>query len=147
MKKNINETIIKKMVAKTLKEYLNESIFGDEYYTFEDSDTEDGRLSDMNSETKEDSETRDSIESFFKQDGVDCADYAYKLYNVKSVVGKDTNDMKNARSKFSKRLNHRKNSEGYPYSFTSSELNRLKGMISANQLNEAINKALKNINK
>ena len=88
----------------------------------------------MNSETKEDSETRDSIESFFKQDGVDCADYAYKLYNVKSVVGKDTNDMKNARSKFAKCLNHEKNEAGYPYSFTSAELNTLKGMISGNQL-------------
>ena len=96
----------------------------------------------MESESEEEQETRDSIEAFFKQDGVNSAAYAYSLYNVKAVEGEDTDEMKNARSKFAKCLNHEKNEAGYPYSFTSAELNTLKGMISSNQLNERINKAV-----
>ena len=53
--------------------------------------------------------------------------------------------MKNARKKFADCVNHEKNENGYPYSFDSDELNTLKGMISGNQLDEAINKAFKNI--
>ena len=95
---------------------------------------EDERLSDMNTETDKESETRDSIESFFKQPGVNNAPYAYALYNVDAKEGQDTNDMKNARKKFSDCVNHEKNENGYPYSFSSDELTRLKNMISGNNL-------------
>ena len=53
--------------------------------------------------------------------------------------------MKNARKKFADCVNHEKNENGYPYSFSSDELNTLKGMISGNQLDEAINKAFKDV--
>ena len=39
------------------------------------------------------------------------------------------------------------NENGYPYSFSSDELNTLKGMISGNQLDEAINRAFKKVLK
>lgn len=142
MKKYINESIIRQMVDKTLRKVLKEEFFGNEYNAFEvskknkDKNNDDGRLSDMNTEGNEDTKTRDSIESFFKQPGVNNAPYAYKLYNVEAEEGKDTNDMKNARKKFSDCVNHATNQNGYPYSFSSSELTRLKGMISGNQLNE-----------
>lgn len=97
-------------------------------------DTDDERLSDMNTETTDEKETRDSIEAFFKQPGVNNAPYAYSLYGVDAKEGQDTNEMKNARKKFADCLNHEKNENGYPYSFSSDQLNTLKGMISGNQL-------------
>ena len=116
-------------------------------YSFENKkdDGKDGRLSDMNSESDDEAETRDSIENFFKQPGVNNAPYAYSLYDVEAEKGKDTNDMKNARKKFADCVNHEKNEQGYPYSFSSAQLNQLKGMISGNQLSEAINKAIKKV--
>ena len=139
-KQYINESQLRNIIAEQVKAYLAEEFFGNENFYSEAEDDE--RLSDMNNESEEESELRDSIESFFKQAGVNCAAYAYKLYGVKAAKGEDTDDMKNARSKFAKCLNHEKNEAGYPYSFTSAELNTLKGMISSNQLNERINKAV-----
>lgn len=139
-KKYINESQLKNIISEYVKRYLKEGFFGNDNFYSESE--EDGRLSDMESESKEEKETRDSIEAFFKQDGVNTAAYAYNLYNVKAVEGEDTDEMKNARSKFAKCLNHEKNEAGYPYSFTSAELNTLKGMISSNQLNERINRAV-----
>lgn len=147
MKKNkitLNEGEFRNMIRKIVKESLEN--YGDfSQFETKDSDGEDGRLSDMNTESDEDAEVRDSIEKFFKQPGVNNAPYAYSLYGVDAEDGKDTNDMKNARKKFADCVNHEKNENGYPYSFNSSELNRLKGMISGNQLSEAINKAMKKI--
>lgn len=139
-KQYINESQLRNIIAEQVKAYLVEEFFGNENFYSEAEDDE--RLSDMNNESEEESELRDSIESFFKQPGVNCAAYAYNLYGVKASKGEDTDEMKNARSKFAKCLNHEKNEAGYPYSFDSSELNTLKGMISSNQLNERINKAV-----
>lgn len=150
----LNEKIIKDVIRESIETYLfeeqlkneikalvRESLdrYGD-FSQFESSeepkndDDEDARLSDMNTETEDEKETRDSIEAFFKQPGVNNAPYAYELYGVEAKEGQDTNDMKNARKKFSDCLNHEKNENGYPYSFDSNELNHLKGMISGNQL-------------
>lgn len=142
IKAHIAEEHIKKIIKQMVRESLEN--FGG-YSQFESSDKEDGRLSDMNTENDEESEMRDSIEDFFKQPGVNNAPYAYKLYGVEAEKGKDTNDMKNARKKFADCVNHEKNEHGYPYSFSSSQLNNLKGMISGNDLSEAINKAFKDI--
>jgi len=139
-KKDINRAQLRNIIAENVKKVLKENFLGNEnFYTEAE---EDGRLSDMKQESDEEKEMRDSIEAFFKQNGVNTAAYAYQLYNVKAVEGEDTDEMKNARSKFAKCLNHEKNEAGYPYSFTSAELNTLKGMISSNQLNERINRAV-----
>lgn len=150
----LNEKIIKDVIRESIETYLfeeqlkneikalvRESLdrYGD-FSQFESSEEpkngndEDARLSDMNTENEDEKETRDSIEAFFKQPGVNNAPYAYELYGVEAKEGQDTNDMKNARKKFSDCLNHEKNENGYPYSFDSNELNHLKGMISGNQL-------------
>ena len=149
----LKETDLKNMIAESFREYLKEEMlkakitnliqeelsnFG-HYTQFEEEEydvdnKEDERLSDMNTETDKESETRASIESFFKQPGVNNAPYAYALYNVDAKEGQDTNDMKNARKKFSDCVNHEKNENGYPYSFSSDELTRLKNMISGNNL-------------
>lgn len=130
---------VKKLVRESLEEFGGFSQFeatndDEPIKNNEFGDDEDERLSDMNTETEDEAETRDSIESFFKRPGVNNAPYAYELYGVEAKEGQDTNDMKNARKKFSDCLNHTKNENGYPYSFSSSQLNRLKGMISGNQL-------------
>ena len=150
IKESINNFIAEQKLKNHIKSLVRESLenFGDfSQYEARDNDDEDkdGRLSDMNTETDDEAETRDSIENFFKQPGVNNAPYAYKLYGVEAKEGQDTNDMKNARKKFADCVNHEKNENGYPYSFDSDELNTLKGMISGNQLDEAINKAFKDV--
>ena len=142
IKANIQEALIKEQIKQLVRESLEN--FGG-YSQYESSDKEDGRLSDMNTETDDEAETRDSIENFLKQPGVNNAPYAYELYGVEAKEGQDTNDMKNARKKFADCVNHEKNENSYTYSFSSNELNTLKGMISGNQLNEAINRAFKKI--
>ena len=148
IKESINNFIAEQKLKNHIKSLVRESLenFGGfSQYEARDNDDEDGRLSDMNTETDDEAETRDSIENFFKQPGVNNAPYAYELYGVEAKEGQDTNDMKNARKKFADCVNHEKNENGYPYSFSSNELNTLKGMISGNQLNEAINRAFKKI--
>lgn len=152
IKESINNFIAEQKLKNHIKSLVRESLenFGDfSQYEARDNDDEDkdGRLSDMSTETDDEAETRDSIENFFKQPGVNNAPYAYKLYGVEPKEGEDTDEMKNARKKFSDCLNHEKNENGYPYSFNSEELNRLKGMISSNQLDEAINSAFKKVLK
>jgi len=95
-----------------------------------------GGKADFNDENQDEQERRAQVEKFFNQDGVDIAPYAYQLYHVEKREGDDTNEMKNARSKFMKCLNHEPNEAGYPYSFSSDETNKLQSMISSNQLNE-----------
>ena len=142
MKKIVNENILRNIIKEHVRKTLIENYFGGDYINYEAKDN-DSRLSDMNNENKEDEETRDSIEEFFKQPGINCAAYAYQLYGVKPKKGDDSDEMKNARSKFAKCLNHEKNEAGYPYSFTSSELTTLKGMISSSQISENTKKKLK----
>lgn len=129
---------IKSMIRESLENFGAMSQFEAEdnepEFDNRDIDSEDERLSDMNTESEDEKETRDSIEAFFKQPGVNNAPYAYSLYGVEAKEGQDTNDMKNARKKFADCLNHEKNENGYPYSFSSDQLNTLKGMISGNQL-------------
>ena len=148
IKESINNFIAEQKLKNHIKSLVRESLenFGDfSQYEARHNDEEDGRLSDMNTETDDEAETRDSIENYFKQPGVNNAPYAYKLYGVEPKEGEDTDEMKNARKKFSDCVNHEKNQNGYPYSFNSEELNALKGMISSNQLNEAINSAFKKV--
>lgn len=123
MKKIITENEIKRIIRNTLLE-----IFNNEIGPFETKE----KTKKNNKDNDISKETRDSIEAFFKHPGVNCAAYAYKLYGVNRVEGEDTDDMKNARSKFMKCLNHEKNDAGYEYSFSSNELNHLANIISTN---------------
>lgn len=128
---------IKKMVRESLESFGVMSQYeseDSEYSEHSEHNEDDERLSDMNTESDDEKETRDSIEAFFKQPGVNNAPYAYSLYGVDAKEGEDTNEMKNARKKFADCLNHEKNENGYPYSFSSEQLNHLKGMISSNDL-------------
>ena len=135
----------KKRVLKMLKEEFEN--WGN-YYQYEEEgedvgrkskesqNLDDERLADIHSETSSEKKVRSQVENFFKQPGVDNAPYAYKLYNVRPEKGKDTNDMKNARKKFADNVNHATNQNGYAYTFTSAEINRLQSMISNSELQE-----------
>lgn len=132
---------IKKMVRESLESFGGLSQFEETDNEKEDApkklEKSDSGKADFNNETENEEERRAQVEKFFGQDGVDIAPYAYKLYSVEKREGEDSNDMKNARSKFMKCLNHEPNEAGYPYSFDSSEINSLQSMISSNQLNES----------
>lgn len=149
-KQYINESQLRNIIAKQVKAYLTEGIFGNDNLNFEAKKEErkkqnkiDGRLSDINNETKKQQEKRDSVEEFFENPSVNDAAYAYKLDNVTPQKGKDTKEMKNARHKFANCLHHEKNDAGYTYSFTSAEINHLANLISnQSKLNERINKAV-----
>lgn len=146
----ISESQLKKIIGENAKTHIREFIESGGFSAFEANDDEKDRntrqetkplhnpngVSDQNNETKEQQEKRAQVESYFKKDGVDIAPYAYKLYGVEHSSGNDTNEMKNARSKFMKCLNHEPNTNGYPYSFASDEINSLQSYISAGQLSE-----------
>jgi hypothetical protein len=142
VKSGLVEQKLKKAIKQMVRESL-ESFGGMSQFEAEDSESEpkeltksDSGKADFNHENRDEEERRAQVEKFFSKDGVDIAPYAYKLYHVEAREGEDTNDMKNARSKFMKCLNHEPNEAGYPYSFSSSETNKLQSMISSNQLNE-----------
>ena len=155
------QNIIEESTKRALAEYHLKSVIKgmiremfespDGLSQFESSDSEPEKLeksdsgkADFNHENKDEEERRAQVEKFFGKPGVDIAQYAYKLYNVIPKEGEDTNEMKNARGKFMKCLNHEPNESGYPYSFSSEETNKLQSMISSNQLNESIDNAVKN---
>ncbi len=151
----ISEYLLEAKIRKAVRESIES--MGD-FSQFEESD-EDGEkaerkpihnpdgTSDMNNETKDEEELRDEVEGFFKSRGVNIAPYAYKLYGVEDTKGEDTNDMKNARSKFAKCLNHEPNENGYPYSFDSSEINSLHSYISSGTLSEGAVKKKKSLKR
>lgn len=133
---------IKQMVRESLENYGAFNTYEEDK---KEDDGKDGRKADMNSENEKEEKLRSEVESYFKQPGVDCAYFAYRLANVDPKESSDTNEMKNARSLFMKKLNHEDNESGYPYSFDSSEVNRLHSLISSDQISEAVNKAMKKI--
>ena len=133
---------IKQIVRESLENYGAFNTYEEDN---KEDDGKDGRRADMNSENEKEEKLRSEVESYFKQPGVDCAYYAYRLANVDPKEGSDTNEMKNARSLFMKKLNHEDNESGYPYSFDSSEVNRLHSLISSDQISEAVNKAMKKV--
>ena len=74
---SIKTHIAEENIKRTIKQFVRESLENmGGFSQFESSDEEDGRLSDMNTETDNEAETRDSIENFFKQPGVNNAPYA-----------------------------------------------------------------------
>lgn len=158
-KQYINESQLRNIIAKQVKAYLTEGIFGNDNLNFEAKKEErkkqnkiDGRLSDINNETKKQQEKRDSVEKFFDNPSVNDAAYAYKLDGITPQKGEDTNAMKDARSNFEKCLHHKKNNAGYPYSFTSDEITHLANLISNStnlheRINKAVNESVKKLNE
>ena len=151
-----SDSLLEQKLKSIVKGVIRETIEGlDGFSQYEekgdDSDDEPKPLkksengkADFNDETSEDEERRSSVEAFFKDPHRDIATYAYDLDGIKPKKGEDTNEMKNSRSLFVKKLNHELNDDGYPYSFSTAEINRLFSLISSsNSLSESIDKAVK----
>lgn len=142
MKKLMTEHQFKQYITRLVKEsleaisnYYPEAKEEDSNDNIDNSPKQDNNDSDTKSvETEKSKRKRQQIEKFLAQPGVNPAQYAYKLYNVTPIEGKDTNEMKNARGLFMKKLHHEKNSDGYPYTFDSEETIKLYSMISGNEL-------------
>ena len=155
IEKSVKRGLMEYQLKERIKNIIRESFesMGD-FSQLETSDSEESEpkplkksesgKADFNDENENEQERRAQVEKFFNQDGVDIAPYAYQLYHVEKREGDDTNEMKNARSKFMKCLNHEPNEAGYPYSFSSDETNKLQSMISSNQLNESRGKVTLN---
>ena len=144
---SVREHVRDYLLKERIKGFVRENISNyDDFAEFEAEGAEekkaDGREADFKNETDKELARRDQVETFFKRPGVNNAAYAYELYHVKPQQGKDTNKMKNARKKFSDNVNHAKNQYGHPYSFSSAEVNRLRSMISNNELSEAISRSV-----
>jgi len=80
------------------------------------------------------------LKRFFDKPGINDAQYAYKLAGVKPKHGKDTKEMKNARSLFAKKKNGFVDKFGNKYKFNSKEVNKLTSLISNNKLSENVDK-------
>lgn len=145
IRERINENI-KQSLLETFNSELGNELLETENASEEDKSVDKKKDSNKDEENKSDKKKRNQIEDFFRNSAVNNAAYAYDLYNVKPSPGKDTNAMKNARKKFSDNLNHARNEDGYSYSFSSSELNKLQSLISRNRLAESIEK-LKKMNQ
>lgn len=101
-----------------------------------DKDKSAGKFNDYNEVGPEDKELISSIEKYFKNPGIDMAPFAYKLFGVEPVEGDDTDEMKNARSLFYKKVYNELNDSGYPYQFSPEEAVSLQSAISDHELNE-----------
>jgi hypothetical protein len=145
MKQKLNEEqILKRYIKGLVRESLTR-LLENYYFEAESSDSNnDSSNSDSsytnnsNSQNKGNSTNfkrkRMQVQKFFSQDGINPAAYAYKLFNTEPVEGKDTNEMKNARSLFMKKLHNEQNQDGSTYEFTSEEVNRLYSLISGSEL-------------
>jgi hypothetical protein len=156
IKESAKNALAEEMLKNKIKKMVRESLesFGG-FTQFEEDDNEkeeapkklkksENGKADFNDETSEDKERRSSVEAFFKDPHRDIATYAYDLDGIKPKKGEDTNEMKNSRSLFVKKLNHELNDDGYPYSFSTAEINRLVSLISSsNSLSESVDKAVK----
>ena len=122
MYRRLNEYVIKQRVKQLVRESIQSMALSEEG-------------SEESGEEKEDEKKRRrQIEAYFQQKGINPAQFAYKLFGVTPVEGDDTNDMKNARSLFMKKVYNRENDEGSTYQFTPDETTRLRSMISSNDL-------------
>ena len=117
-KKLLNEEQVSSLIYRMVRESLDAMPSN---FNFE-ADNQDND-NNSNDEKKRGDKYRQEVEAFFKQPGVNPAQYAYDLYGVKPVEGDDTNEMKNARSKFMKCLNHETNQDGYEYAVKIKTLN------------------------
>lgn len=127
MKVTLTESQLNKVVAESVKRILREGMFdtmpfmGETNKKHEDKPEKEG-----NDNEKASSKRRERVISRLKSDGVDIAQYAYRLWPDK--------DEDSARSYFYKCLDGKTNDAGDVYKFTSDEINRLYSMLANDEL-------------
>ena len=136
-KKYLNEEQVSSLIYRMVRESLEAMPSN---FNFEESNSDNsGNSQDNGSESSDFKRKRLQIQKFFSQDGVNPAAYAYNLFDVEPVEGNDTNEMKNARSLFMKKLHNEQNQDGSTYDFTSEEVNTLHSLISGDEISESKN--------
>ena len=123
----LTESRLNQIISESIKRaILKEGFFGSFPSMYEKEEKKDDDSSKEKGENKASAKRRERVISRLKSDGVDVAQYAYRLWPDK--------DEDSARSYFYKCLDGKTNDTGDVYKFTSDEINRLYSMLSNDEL-------------
>ena len=123
----LTESKLNQIISESIKRAILKEGFFDSFPSMhEKEEKKDDDSSKEKGENKASAKRRERVISRLKSDGVDVAQYAYRLWPDK--------DEDSARSYFYKCLDGKTNDTGDIYKFTSDEINRLYSMLSNDEL-------------
>ena len=123
----LTESKLNQIISESIKRAILKEGFFDSFPSmYEKEEKKDDDSSKEKGENKASAKRRERVISRLKSDGVDVAQYAYRLWPDK--------DEDSARSYFYKCLDGKTNDTGDVYKFTSDEINRLYSMLANNEL-------------
>ena len=123
----LTESRLNQIISESIKRAMLKEGFFDSFPSmYEKEEKKDDDSSKEKGENKASAKRRERVISRLKSDGVDVAQYAYRLWPDK--------DEDSARSYFYKCLDGKTNDTGDIYKFTSDEINRLYSMLSNDEL-------------
>ena len=123
----LTESRLNEIISESIKRAILKEGFFDSFPSmYEKEEKKDDDSSKEKGENKASAKRRERVISRLKSDGVDVAQYAYRLWPDK--------DEDSARSYFYKCLDGKTNDTGDVYKFTSDEINRLYSMLSNDEL-------------
>ena len=123
----LTESKLNQIISESIKRAMLKAGFFDSFPSmYEKEEKKDDDSSKEKEGNKASAKRRERVISRLKSDGVDVAQYAYRLWPDK--------DEDSARSYFYKCLDGKTNDTGDVYKFTSDEINRLYSMLANNEL-------------
>lgn len=123
----LTESRLNQIISESIKRAILKEGFFDSFPSmYEKEEKKDDDSSKEKEGNKASAKRRERVISRLKSDGVDVAQYAYRLWPDK--------DEDSARSYFYKCLDGKTNDTGNVYKFTSDEINRLYSMLSNDEL-------------
>lgn len=123
----LTESRLNQIISESIKRAILKEGFFDSFPSmYEKEEKKDDDSSKEKEGNKASAKRRERVISRLKSDGVDVAQYAYRLWPDK--------DEDSARSYFYKCLDGKTNDTGDVYKFTSDEINRLYSMLSNDEL-------------
>lgn len=123
----LTESRLNQIISESIKRAILKEGFFDSFPSmYEKEEKKDDDSSKEKGENQASAKRRERVISRLKSDGVDVAQYAYRLWPDK--------DENSARSYFYKCLDSKTNDTGNVYKFTSDEINRLYSMLSNDEL-------------
>lgn len=123
----LTESRLNQIISESIKRAMLKEGFFDSFPSmYEKEEKKDDDSSKEKGENQASAKRRERVISRLKSDGVDVAQYAYRLWPDK--------DEDSARSYFYKCLDGKANDTGDVYKFTSDEINRLYSMLSNDEL-------------
>ena len=126
-KVSLTESRLNQIISESIKRAILKEGFFDSFPSmYEKEEKKDNDFSKEKEGNKASAKRRERVISRLKSDGVDVAQYAYRLWPDK--------DEDSARSYFYKCLDGKTNDTGDVYKFTSDEINRLYSMLANDEL-------------